>query len=376
MMRHGTLAERVGQGLLGCGAGLLIAACGPAASAADGARTAPRAPANIAPAPGTAADPGIARTPLKLASGLVEPDERDNLSGAACTPGGACLLIGDEMRFARFFTISGGVLTPGEPLFLLPPKSDRGEKIKESDGEGIAFDRDTFYVVGSHSADKKGRPQPFRHFLARIAVNTPTGRPQDLGTDAQPAAGLQRVDLDSLLADDPLLAAHAAEAAGEVATRENGFAHDQHGPNIEGVAVRDGVLSIGFRGPVDGAGAVLYRLPVEDVFAGKRSQGAPIRLKLDSPGAPPSQGVRDLAAVSDGLLILAGPEMRATPPKPELWHWSAASGRLRLLGPLGEFAGDSPEAIALLAEESTGYRLLVLADGDHGSKPMIVEVPK
>lgn len=309
----------------------------------------------------------LERHELVLGPGL-EPEERANLSGAACSPSGTCLMIGDEMRFARLFQRPEGVLTPADRLFLLPARSPDGKKTKESDGEGIAYDDGYFYVIGSHSANKKGEPQPSRHFIARIPVDPRTGRPADLGTEDRPARGLQVVNLDYLLAADPLLSVHGGERPGE---------GGEHGPNIEGIAVRAGFAFVGFRGPVDEAGAVLYRLPVEALFHDERPMAAPIRLRLETgdPTSPPTQGVRDLATVSDGLLILSGAEMRADRPDPALWHRSE-DGRLQLVARLGDFGGDSPEAIAVLAETERNYQLLVLSDGDNGSAPVILDVAK
>ena len=48
--------------------------------------------------------------------------EATNVSGAACFivagERKSCLLIGDEVRYARFFSIDGKTLVPGQKIFL------------------------------------------------------------------------------------------------------------------------------------------------------------------------------------------------------------------------------------------------------------------
>jgi len=91
--------------------------------------------------------------------GALPDDERNNLSGAACENRARCLLIGDEMRYARLFSVEDGKLVIGGELWLLPDKDADGKEMKESDGEGVAFSDGVFYIVGSHSLSKKGKAQ-------------------------------------------------------------------------------------------------------------------------------------------------------------------------------------------------------------------------
>src|SRR5262245_557941 len=72
-----------------------------------------------------------------------DDDEATNVSGAACYVRNgtrtSCLLIGDEVRYARLFSIEGGTLVPGDKVFLLSAKDESGRKFKETDAEGIAY---------------------------------------------------------------------------------------------------------------------------------------------------------------------------------------------------------------------------------------------
>src|SRR6185436_16940168 len=73
----------------------------------------------------------------------IEDDEATNVSGAACYRSGStrksCLLIGDEVRYARLFSFDGNKIIPAEKVFLLPERDDHGNKFKETDAEGVAF---------------------------------------------------------------------------------------------------------------------------------------------------------------------------------------------------------------------------------------------
>ena len=90
------------------------------------------------------------------------------------------------------------------------------------------------------------------------------------------------------------------------------------------------------------------------------------------------QGVRDLAAVRGGVLVLSGPERRhKVVPNPEFFFWEPGPGPARLvrLGRLDGSGGeDNPESITVLEETDRDYRVLVLWDGDRGGRPMIVRI--
>lgn len=73
----------------------------------------------------------------------VADKEANNVSGAAChfendTPL-SCLLIGDEVRYARAFSFNHQTVNPGHKVFLLPKKDEFGNKYDETDAEGIAY---------------------------------------------------------------------------------------------------------------------------------------------------------------------------------------------------------------------------------------------
>ncbi|HKC03234.1 MAG TPA: DUF3616 domain-containing protein [Sphingomicrobium sp.] len=328
-------------------------------------------------------------TILKISPELSDGDERTNLSGAACAPSGQCLLAGDEKRFVRLFRLAGDTLVPGEPLFLLPDKDADGKEMKEADTEGIAYSDGYFYIVGSHSNSKKAKVQQSRHFVARIPLR-PAGGFEDLGSAGKPSGGLVMKNLDHLINAEPAFQPYLKHAAGELKSGGAGFTEDQHGPNIEGVAVTGDTMWVGFRGPVDSGGAFLYEIKLSQLFGGVPPTRILHQLQLGSTPDGIGQGVRDLAAVRDGLLILAGPEMRSDPdptpdqsvqcqracPQPELFLWKMGQQPRRIADLGNRFKGDSPEAIVVLEETNDVYRILLLSDGMARSEPVLLEVRK
>jgi Protein of unknown function (DUF3616) len=292
----------------------------------------------------------------------VDDDEATNVSGAACYMAEgvrkSCLLIGDEVRYARLFSIQGNTVVPGDKLFLLPERDATGAKFKETDAEGIAFADGTYYVVGSHGLNKKGKKQASRYFVYRIRVPQDTGRPSDLGDDKTASAQVERSSaLERFIAAHPVLQAHALDVPG------------QQGVNVEGIAAMGSDLFFGFRGPVE-QGAIILQASAKAVFDGDASPAQGHVVDLDG------EGIRDLAAVDGGLLILSGPQERK-PGKARVFFWKPG-GERKLLADLGGPRTDDrqPEALLILSETSSAYTALVLSDGPPGGEPTLYEISK
>ena len=77
----------------------------------------------------------------------------------------------------------------------------------------------------------------------------------------------------------------------------------KNGVNIEGMAVQDGRLFFGFRGPVAKDGAKILSVDAKALF-----EGGDADPKLFTVALGKGRSVRDLLAVSDGILVLAGPD--------------------------------------------------------------------
>jgi hypothetical protein len=244
-----------------------------------------------------------------------------------------------------------------------------GSAAEEMDLEGIVVDGPTVFVLGSHSSKRKKVDAEKAYEKNRKALMSPP--------EAQPARDvLLRFELDAAGEAGPIQrtslrgfldATEPFKSFGAMASKENGI-------DAEGLAVSDHKLYVGFRGPV------------------LRGNFTPIlTCRFGSPIGDPKvlfvnlggRGVRDLAGVNDGLLILAGP-VGDGPGSCQLYLWdgrdgvpgagaptSSAGPGLRLIGDLpvphsGEGDQDvpaKPEGMALTKETSDHWEILIVFDG-------------
>lgn len=239
----------------------------------------------------------------------------------------------------------------------------------EADIEGLACDRGTVFAVGSHAAKRpklKETATPAEN-RARLEVIEPAPAARcvlarfQLSPDGVPS-GLERATLRPLIDASPVLRPFAS-----IPCKENGV-------DIEGLAVRDGRLFVGFRGPVLQHGLVpVLTCP----FPGAGTQAETVYLALDG------RGVRDIEAVRDGFLVLAGPVNDAATGF-GLFHWNGqdctpgtgAAGRLRFLGPVPTPDEAKAEGLAVEKETDREYRVLVLFDGPKEGGPTRFRVAK
>jgi hypothetical protein len=244
-----------------------------------------------------------------------------------------------------------------------------GSPVEEMDLEGLAVDRQTVFVLGSHSSRRKKTDAVKAYTKNRAALMSPP--------EAQPARDvLLRFELDAAGKAGPIQrtslrgfldATEPFKSFGRIASKENGI-------DAEGLAVWDQRLYIGFRGPV------------------LRGNFTPIlKCQFGSPIGEPEVlfvgldggGVRDLARVEGGLLILAGPVGDGAGSY-QLYLWdgrdgvpgmgapiSAADPGLRLIGELpipssaagGHEIPAKPEGLALIKETSRHWEILIVFDG-------------
>jgi hypothetical protein len=143
------------------------------------------------------------------------------------------------------------------------------------------------------------------------------------------------------------------------------------GANIEGIAVLDDRVFVGFRGPVDGDTAYLLAFDRKSLFETELTGDTTIPIKLG-----PGKGVRDLAAVADGLLVLSGPE-DDEPGQAAIHHFDPKTQAVKLLGILAGLPKKAkPEALLVLSEDAPDYQVLVLSDGVPNGSPLEYKVPK
>lgn len=297
---------------------------------------------------------------------------RRSVSGIACglDEGGrrVCLLAFDEGTQARFARLGDGVLQP------LPERIDLGTGGKELDAEGVAIDGDFFYVTGSHAVKRKDcRPNPGSGYVLRLRRDPRTGLLAGAGHASDGA--IQRSQrLRTLLDADPELKARLGP----------GKCLGQGGLDIEGLAVHAGRLHFGLRGPTDGADAFILSVDAQAFFS-----GAPVTLVLTRVPVGLGLGLRDMAVTGQGLLLLVGPDDRASHAGAgwAVWAWDGAQqggvppralARLEL-GQVALRACDKetkPEALAVLDESAHAYRVLVLSDGMRDGGPLVFDIPR
>jgi hypothetical protein len=253
-------------------------------------------------------------------------------------------------------------LVPGGSIALDPA----GGNAVEMDLEGLAVDGSDVFVVGSHSYKrKKVEPDKTQAKNRERLLKVPELEPaRDVLLHfkldpAGPASAIERSSLRDFLDNN-----QPFQACGNSAGKENGI-------DVEGLAKKDGWLYVGFRGPVlRGNFTPIVRCRF----------GSPIVLDkilfVDLGG----RGVRDLARVGGGLLILAGP-VGDGPGTFQLYLWDgrdmvpgsdvATVPGLRFLGDLPPPVSDAgleeleakAEGLALEEETSTAWKVLVVYDG-------------
>ena len=287
----------------------------------------------------------VVGTPWRI---IGELDEHEDISGIACDADGSGLLVTDEGSLVHRFELQ----RRKRRLKLSPLTTMLLREGEEADLEGLCCDGTWFYAAGSHALGRNVPDhQPSRHHLYRLRF---AGDRLEHETSHA---------LEPMLENDRLLAGHFYKRLDSV----------ERGVDIEGLAVRQDRLLIGLRGPALDGEAFVLSVPVEAVFGAKRS-----RLRTAERYALPlgeGAGVRDLATVQDGVLILGGPSTDDDRPPFGLWWWNGA----RKVVELGTFEVAAPakaEGLLLLGESAAAFELLVVFDGVPCGAPHAFAVPR
>lgn len=286
-------------------------------------------------------------------------EARQNISGAACAPTQppfqSCLAVNDQKKYAQFFSVAGNKIVPGAVIRLLGDNA-----ATDPDAEGAAYHDGYFYVTGSHGVGRKNGKENSSFAVFRFKVNARTGKPAFEVTDSRVVSAIEK--------SGALRAAiRRAETIGPYAEKPL----DANGVNIEGIAVDGGRLYVGFRGPSVEGRAFILSAAVEGLFGVKDM--AP---KVHALALGPATGIRDLARVDGGLLVLAGPvnEQQAAP---AVYRWNAASGSLKKLAELsGTPPGAKAETLLVLEQQPQRTRVLVMYDGPANGQPTEYLLPR
>jgi hypothetical protein len=250
---------------------------------------------------------------------------RAELSASAFDPEGNLWLASDEVAgVSRLSPVARGVFGDHRDFDLVQtfalPDGD-----EEIDIEGMDFSGGFLWLAGSHtSTRKKVKPDKsdsknlkrlarVRRNLNRFVIGRVAVEAGIVAADPAPASlpiGAGGNALIEALQSDPHLGPFVHIPVDEtqslqLASKENGF-------DIEGLAVHDGRLFLGLRGPVLRGWALLLEIEVEETGPGSLGlrpigdAGRPYRKHfLNLAG----MGIRDLIWQGDDLLVLAGPTM-------------------------------------------------------------------
>jgi hypothetical protein len=290
---------------------------------------------------------------------------RDNVSGATCigavTERNVCLVVNDSVRFAQYFTIVGQTIRPGPLVGITAPTP--GAAIPSAfNMEGAAHDDRFLYVVASKGrAGSAGQVDP-DFLIARFPPDTANLPPVPPHT----VPGLQVSDR-----------IRTALAAGIPVPGLANQHIDRTNSDIQGIAITpgasvrgEGVLNLGFGNPVIGGKAFIVSAPVNSVFAASGTLTptvTPVALGVDF-------GIRDLAAVSDGILILAASN-RAVQQRHALFLLQT-NGQLKHLGDIVDPTDRRGEALLVLRDDPEFYLVLLMFDGVADGGPLQYFVPR
>ena len=271
----------------------------------------------------------------------VDPDftskkARKDISGAACGPD-RCFAVNDETHYIQEFKLTKHRVKPGDRLDLLDEK-------EEIDAEAIAFSDGVFFITGSHGLSRKKakfHPAPFTVFRLE-------------GDEIQSSTRLRE-------------AIRRTESLGEFAEKPL----NRNGANIEGLAAQGDRLFFGFRGPSVKHDAFILETPATALFSDD-----PLDPTLHLVALGDRIGIRDMAAVEDGILLLTGP-VNTLPRRYTVVFWQPETDTLTTLGKVPPADQGKPEGLLVLRETAESYRMLVFHDGAKNGAPiqLVLEKP-
>jgi hypothetical protein len=284
---------------------------------------------------------------------------RKNISGAACAPTQppfrSCLMVNDDAKYAQFFSIADNKIVPGAVIGLLGDNA-----ATDPDAEGAAFHNGYFYVIGSHGLGRNSAKDNSSFVVLRFKVDAKTGMPAFEVTDRQIAPQIEKsVALRAAIGK--------AEFVGPYAEKPL----DANGVNIEGIALAGDRIYFGFRGPSLEDRGFILSAAIDGVFGIK-----PMDTKMHALALGEATGIRDLARVDSGFLVLTG-GVNNQEFTPAVFHWNAATGALKKLGELGDTPpGAKAETLLVLEQQPQRYRVLVMYDGIANGRPTEYWLPR
>ncbi|WP_433241954.1 DUF3616 domain-containing protein [Streptosporangium sp. CA-135522] len=302
---------------------------------------------------------------------------RTHTNLSAVRPDGLGLWVaGDETATVEYLGLRDGRYDDQRTFALADFVDLPAGPTQEADIEGLARADGWLWAIGSHSLKRKRvrrdhSPEKARRRLGTVVreenryilVRLPLVGATPVRRDGPRAAAIlcgPGSSLADLMVGDPHLTPFLA-----VPSKDNGL-------DVEGIAILDGRVFVGLRGPVLRGWAMLLEIRPQD------HPRHPGRLRLAPIDEEPYRthllnlgglGIRDLCPHRDGLLILAGPTMALDGPARVL-RWRPTDGPAVEHDP--EFVMDlphgdgcdHPEGLAVLDDE----HLLVVYDSPSAAR--------
>jgi len=274
---------------------------------------------------------------------------RMQLSGAACNESlSRCVVVNDEKVYAQLFAVSGTRITPDASSIDLIAGED------EPDAEGAAFANGSLFVTGSHgNSRKKNKPNENSYVVVRI--NAASGTVDGRSTKWR----------DAIFSSEKLKP-FAAQPL------KDGGPGQAGGANVEGIAVWKERMYLGFRGPSVGKTAYALSAPLNEVFAKDDKQ---LTAKDHEIELGEKTGIRDLAAVDTGVLVLTGPVNESDGEEKverSIRHWNPESGKVDTLVQLDQLPkGQKAETLVVLPDngDKSRFRVLLIFEGAEDGDP-------
>jgi len=281
--------------------------------------------------------------------------QEQDLSAVACVSPTRCLIGADEGRKVQVVELS----RQGKWLKVLTDVALVGSG-KEIDIEAIAAEGDCYYITGSHGAAKEdGTIQENRYKIFRLKVDPETGLPVDLEVSS----------FSDILKADAVLSPYFQKPL------------QHNGVNIEGLAVKNGKLFVGFRSPNLGGKAYVMEITADAIFGDKKDR----HYKLHSLSLGDGYGIRELVAAQSCFLIIAGnsgSEPSDKFPKSENYRedrgyvihsWDGKGSKVHRIGQIEKPPGKA-EAMTILGESERQIEVLILFDGADKGRPSVYRI--
>ncbi len=320
-----------------------------------------------------------------------------NLSGGACIDEHFCVVIGDRNHYATRFSLAlPNTISPHNDTIENKEKILLSATEEKLDIEAVAYEKDYFLFVGSHSVSREnGCRREQRHGVYLLPKPNLVNNAFNFSEGALPV-GIKKASLDYILSQNKIFSPFYDMLL------------QRGGVNIEGAALDGDTVLFGIRAPSGVRKIRLLKLRKSDFFEGKEPEPDILEIDVDREGI----GIRDMVKVKNGFLFLTGDSHAEAPPdlmvecdhkdvlksdnpkrtvgngknvgNPfELYFWNGKNSKAQLIGTiLGTFPNieDIVKAEGLVVlprpwSSEEAISILIFFDGINNGAPTSFEIP-